>query len=162
MPRALWRKGCDAIRTPLSACLSTACVDTARFDARIALPVKRFEWSISSQTPETLALQGVRHRLHNDVRMLVHKRCGYRNASCANAMRRDAEMDAQVKRFLRSVFRQTPCGACTARGAAMSPHRCPQACPQAMWIVAIVASGPVPGAWGGDAETDAVVKKNVW
>ena len=73
------RKACDAIRTSLSACLSTGVVDTAHRHAEIDARVKRFRWSISDQT-------------------------------C--------------------------CDACVARGAASCAHRCPQACPQGVWIVA--------------------------
>ena len=91
----------------------------------------------------------------------AYKRIAQRKTSLTNAriwsfqrrlqrLDEDAEKPAHVKYFCWSIFRQNPCGPCWARLCGGYTQDCPQACPQAMWIVASVPMYCVAACvWGG-------------
>lgn len=111
--RALRRGACVRLLTQLSAGLSTGDVDRPKAHARKRIARRK------------TSLTNARIRSWPSSRIRVGD---------------DAEKPPGVKHFVWSFFRQNPCGPCCAWLCEGYTQHCPQACPQAVWIVARAAT----------------------
>jgi hypothetical protein len=109
-----------------------------------------------------LAPQGMQPDVHTDVRRFVHKLCVIAAFGLCERSTPRCRNPGASQTFLLVNSSQTSCNACAARDAAPSPHRCPKACPQGVWIDAFAMCECTIAGRLGHADIATAVKVNVW